>query len=274
MRHQRLTILSLGGLAVAVACGCSQTRDVEFGDRPRVRNVQARVVGIDLEGVALSVDVDIENPYNVAIRTPSFRYGLDIEDNEFLRSNDNVKVDLPARRMSTINLPVNVDYRKLWETYSQLGGASEIAYSVHGSFLLNALGQSIELPIRHSGRFPVLRLPTFEPGRVRTKKASFTSAKVELDATVTNPNAFDVGCRDLSYTLRLGDVEVGRVTASSQGNIGSGRSGKLTLSGEIQGLSALQQVISGRDLGKTTILATGTIQTPYGEVRLPGLNRQ
>jgi LEA14-like dessication related protein len=252
-----------------LTAGCSQLQGLGLGARPRIKGVRPRISGIDFQGLSLAFDVDVENPYPVAIRSPRFRYGLDIEDAEFLKSDQETKIDLPARGVGTVTLPLRLNYLDLWRTYQRLGDAAEIDYTLRGAVLVAAGGQSFDLPLQHAGKFPVLRPPSFANIRVDTSDVSLSSAKVHVDADMHNPNVFDLGVRDVGYAVRLGDVQVGRIGASTLDALGPKQSGKLALTGEITGITALQQLLAGKGLGKPTIAPFGSVQTPYGAVKLP-----
>ena len=55
-------------------------------------------------------DVDVYNPYMMAVRCPRFRCGMDIADQAFLDTYEEVKVDLPAAKVGTIQVPARVEY--------------------------------------------------------------------------------------------------------------------------------------------------------------------
>jgi hypothetical protein len=172
--------------------------------------------------------------------------------------------------VGTATLPIRLQYLELWQAYQKLSGASEVPYTLRGTLLMSAMDQSFELPVRHKGKFPVLRPPTLRGMNVRTSDASLSSAKVHLDVDMKNPNVFDLGVKDMGYIVRLGDVHVGRIRASTIDSIAAGKSGKVTLTGEITGLAALRQLLAGKSLGSPAVSASGAVRTPYGLVKLPG----
>lgn len=236
--------------------------------RPEIRDVRPRITAIDLQGVSLAFDVDVHNPYPVALRTPRFRYGIDIQDTSFVESESDVTVDLPANQLGTATLPVGIGYKELWKIYSTLADSTDIAYRLRGAFAVTALERSFELPLSHTGTFPVLRLPTFAIKDVSFSDASLSHAGVTVETEIGNPNVFDIDVRDLGYAVRLGDVQVGRVHASTVGNVPAGEAGRLTLSGEITARSALLQLFRGESLGQAHVSPIGSMKTPYGPVEL------
>ena len=253
-----LTVLSFG---------CSTLQ--QMMGRPSVKAVHPRVAGIDLESVDLVFDLDVQNPYPVPIRASGLRYGLDIEGTEFIRSETDANIDLPAGNVGTVKLPIRLTYDKLLQTYRALADSPEAAYKLHGALNVMALGQPVEIPLSHSGKFPVLRPPRLSDVKVRVSNVTFSKARVIVDAVLENPNAFSVGVRDLGYALKVGDSQIGGLTATTAETVAAGQSGRVPLSGEVSASRALLQLLRGAGSGGAQVLPLGEIETPYGKVKLP-----
>jgi LEA14-like dessication related protein len=258
---RRQAFLILTG-SIALVSGCSSLQ------RPEIRAVRPHVTGIDLQGVSITFDVDIHNPYPIALRAPRFQYGIDIEDAEFIKSQAPVEVDLPAGQVGTATLPARLEYLQLWRTYRSLADATEVKYRLRGTVPISALGQTHELPLSHSGTFPVLRLPKIDVGKVDFSDVSLSKAKANVSATIHNPNVFAVGAKGLGYALVLGDTSVGSLSAETLESIPAGGTGELRLSGEITARAALTRILQGGGFSDARLTPTGTIQTPFGPVDL------
>ena len=253
----------LAAAALGLSAGCAG-----LGPRPEIRDLRARITGIDLQGVGLAFDVDVYNPYPVALQTPRFRYGIDIQDAPFVESESDVKVALPARQVGTATLPVRLAYRDLWRIYSALSDSAEVAYRLRGTFLISALGQSFELPLSHDGTFPVLRRPTFTVKGLDLAKPTLSGAAMTLKAEIHNPNVFELDVTELGYVVQIGDVQAGRVEASTIGEVPAGGTGNLTLTGEVTAREALLELLRGESLGAARVSPSGLVRTPYGSVNL------
>jgi LEA14-like dessication related protein len=249
---------------VALHAGCAS-----IGMRPTIEDVRARITTLDLKAVSLALDVDVKNPYPVALKTPRFKYGFDVQETPLVESGSETSVDLPAGRVGTATLPLRVRYADLWALAASLRDSRELSYRLHGAFVVDALGQSFELPLSHEGAFPVLRLPKFSVQKLDVSELSLSRARVSLDVDVRNPNVFAIDGRDLGYVVRIGDVEVGGVSASTLEAVPAGGSGRVNVTGEITARSALLQLARGVPLGEVRLLPTGSLQTPYGPVELP-----
>jgi LEA14-like dessication related protein len=255
-------------LALAMT-GCSSVPILDSLARPEIRDLRPRITGIDFQGVNLAFDVDISNPYPVAIRTPRFKYGIEVAGTQLMASDTTTSLDLPASAIGTATLPVRVRYADLFNLYRDLSGVAESEYRLTGAIVLAAMGRDFELPLSYAGTFPVLKVPTFAAVKVQPSDISMTRAAITVDAEIGNPNIFALGLEGLGYGLKLGEIQVGGITASTGNTVAAGGKGMLRLTGEISAASAVIQLLMGGRLGAAQIQPRGMISTPYGRTAMP-----
>jgi LEA14-like dessication related protein len=258
-------IMAVSLLVFSGAVGCATLTSL---DQPEIRSVQPRITGIDLEGVDLAFDVDVHNPYPVPIKASRFRYGIDVQDSRLFESEIESGIDFPAMSLGRTVLPVRLSYADLWRAYRELSDASEADYGLHGTLIFAVLGRSFELPLSHRGKVPVFRLPTFSDIRIESTDFSFTGVKLNINAAMKNPNVFPLGVKELGYFLKLGDMTVGNLTATTNDVVEAGQTDQMSLSGEVSAASVVFDVIRGGSFGTAAIFPSGSLQTPYGAVKL------
>ena len=75
--------------------------------------------------------------------------------------------------------------------------------------------------------------------------------------------------KDLGYTLQLGDIRLGGLTATTLETLKAGEAGKMSLSGELSAADGLFNLLmGGGSAGAAKIALSGVIETPYGAVNL------
>lgn len=264
----------IGGALIVAVAGCSSSSVLNSLARPEIKDLRPRITGIDFQGVNLAFDVDVSNPYPVAIRTPRFKYGIEVAGASLMTSDTTTSLDLPASGVGTATLPVRIRYVDLFKMYQNLTGVAEVDYKLTGAIIVAALGNEFELPLSYTGKFPVLKVPTFEAIRVQPSNITLTRASVTVDAEITNPNIFALGLDGLGYGLKLGNIQVGGISASTGNSVSAGGKGALTLTGEISAVNTVIQLLMGGRLGAATIQPQGAIATPYGRVALPSLQER
>jgi LEA14-like dessication related protein len=137
-------------LAVGILCSCSGCATTQ----PVLKSVAARVLSIDLSGVELAFDVDVENRLPFPLKSAGGRYGLDISGTPFLRWDTVPAVELPAGQIGTVTLPARVEYASLIETFKTLATAREIPYRLQGALVFPIVGRNFDLPFDYEGRMP------------------------------------------------------------------------------------------------------------------------
>ena len=252
--------------ALLSAPGCAALFDT-IG-RPTVEAVRPTIKGIDLKGVTLAFEVDVKNPYYVPLLSPRLQYGIDVEGAEVMAAQESEGLDVPARGVGTLVLPVRLDYANLAKAYQTLSKLNEFTYKLHGALAFDVFGKTARIPLSHEGKAPVVRPPKFSNITIAYTKGSWGSATVTVEADVANPNVFPMGINELGYALKIGEASVSDVKGGSGGKIEPGQSGHVKLVGRLSAADALLKIAGGAKLSMPTIQPTGSINTPYGAVKL------
>jgi len=250
-------------LLLPLAGGCASMR-------PQLKDVTARVTGIDFSGVNLAVDLAIKNNALIGIHAPRGRYALQIAGHDLLRSEDVPAASLPALGVGTVTLPARIDYRSLWSLAQSSKDAAEAPYHVEGALIWDVAGQSFPLDFAHDGMLPVLRMPNIVVTGVDTSGVSLSGTDVAISADITNPNVFALGTSGLGYRLKLGGIDVGGVEVSTADKVAPGATGSLTAKCRLAAASAATAVLKGGRVGAASLIPSGAIDTPFGSVKMPG----
>ncbi len=257
-------------VALLVLAGCSAAQVASIIQPPRVTGLSPRIAGIDFTGVNLEFDAQVENPLPVPIKTPSFRYEIEIAGRKLAVGRHESGLDLPSSGTGAATLPVRLSFADIFAIASSLSDKQEVDYRLGGSFLVSALGQSWELPLSHSGKLPVLRPPTFSSVRVGKPEFSMGNARFTVNADIGNPNVFPLGIDGMGYEVVIGDIPLGGIRASTGSRIDANGKGGLELTGEVSLIGALFQALSGGQIGEARIRPAGAIETPWGRVAFSG----
>jgi len=255
-----ITIITLSGCGRAL-------RELAPG-RPELRDIDVTVSGLDLTGVDLQFALQVSNPYPVAINSPHFTWSLAVMGEEFIKANDPLTANLPARQVGTITVPVRISYEELWQVYRDLKQETEADYEFSGNFLLTALGTEFEIPFQHHGTFPVFHLPRISNFALKSSETGLTGAYIQGEARLLNPNGFTLDVSKVGYTFMIGNSQVGDLVVEAPEHLAAQTAGTLNLSGHLSTIGVLTQVIAGESLRDAKISIGGTISTPYGDIEL------
>lgn len=193
------TMLAIG----LIFAGCSdvlkliQSASVQ---KPKVHVQSVKLSGLNFDGADLNVNVAIENPNAIAVDLAGFDYDLLINKQSFLKGKQTRKTKIEANGHSVVQLPVRLDFKKLYRTFQSLKQSDSVRYTLKTgfSFQLPVLG-TVRVPAQTSGRIPTLKMPQLSVKSLKLENLGFTTAKLRLILDLKNPNAWSAVLNKMDY---------------------------------------------------------------------------
>jgi len=266
-------LVSAFAFAVSLG-GCSTLSNML--DKPSARVTGAHLSDLSLDSVGMVFDVEVSNPYSVALPLTDLAYKLSSSDKEFLSGKASLAAggvsSIPAKGSKTLQLPATVTFQSLLAAVSSVKPGQVVPYKADMTLSADAPAVGpISLPISHTGQVPVPAVPDVQVTDVKWDKLSLTEAKATMKLDVTNTNQFAVDLSKLAYQLKLDDRDIASSSISKGLKFSPG--GKQTLevplsfSPQQLGLAALD-MLRGKGAGYRIL---GNIEgvTPFGPVTLP-----
>jgi LEA14-like dessication related protein len=136
----------------------------------KLKKPAAQLTGVKFEEVKLDsamllFDVEVDNPYPVALPLTDFDYGLSTGAQTFLSGHANSKTTVPAKSTRIVTLPATINYMEMLRALKGVRPGSKIPYKA-------ALGLSVNAPAW--GR---IRLPLKKEGELVLPSVSGTDIK-------------------------------------------------------------------------------------------------
>ncbi|MCG7980219.1 MAG: LEA type 2 family protein [Candidatus Thiodiazotropha endolucinida] len=277
----RQTILLL--FMILLFQGCSSLQQAEQlmnGIQPTGEVKGVKLSGLDLRGIDLLFDVEVDNPNPVAISLDGLDYDLKLLNRSFLKGQQSMGMSLAADGKSQVKLPVRMEFERLLEHYSELSKRDDVPYQLDLGLGIDVplLGR-VRLPMSYQGRLPVPKLPDVRVSRIDVQRLSLQAIDLMLELEVENPNRFALMLQRLDYQFKLNGIDVGQGAAAQSLNIdkqGKGRV-RLPLSLDLQkaGGGLYSALMGGRGLSyELSGMLDATGDTPLiGDIKIP-LDRQ
>ncbi|MEW8223875.1 MAG: LEA type 2 family protein [Candidatus Thiodiazotropha taylori] len=277
----RQTILLL--FMILLFQGCSSLQQAEQlmnGIQPTGEVKGVKLSGLDLRGIDLLFDVEVDNPNPVAISLDGLDYDLKLLNRSFLKGQQSMGMSLAADGKSQVKLPVRMEFERLLEHYSELSNRDDVPYQLDLGLGIDVplLGR-VRLPMSYQGRLPVPKLPDVRVSRIDVQRLSLQAIDLMLELEVENPNRFALMLQRLDYQFKLNGIDVGQGAAAQSLNIdkqGKGRV-RLPLSLDLQkaGGGLYSALMGGRGLSyELSGMLDATGDTPLiGDIKIP-LDRQ
>ncbi|MCG8071494.1 MAG: LEA type 2 family protein [Candidatus Thiodiazotropha taylori] len=273
----RQTILLL--FMILLFQGCSSLQQAEQlmnGIQPTGEVKGVKLSGLDLRGIDLMFDVEVDNPNPVAISLDGLDYDLKLLNRSFLKGQQSMGMSLAADGKSQVKLPVRMEFERLLQHYSELSNRDDVPYQLDLGLGIDVplLGR-VRLPMSYQGRLPVPKLPDVRVSRIDVQRLSLQAIDLMLELEVENPNRFALMLQRLDYQFKLNGIDVGQGAAAQSLNIdkqGKGRV-RLPLSLDLQkaGGGLYSALMGGRGLSyELSGMLDATGDTPLiGDIKIP-----
>ena len=202
MRPAKLVLFPL--CAALILTGCSALKKAARVRTPDLSVESVRLAGLSFGAVDLVFAIAVDNPNPLPVTLAGFDYDLRIEGNSFLKGKQEEPTRITALGKSVVPLPLTLDFGDLRRAFASLKDQDSTAYELVCElvFDLPVLGER-RLPLRHSGRVPVVRPPRIRVGDLKIKKLNLTGADLELHLQLDNPNPFGLALDRLDYQLAV-----------------------------------------------------------------------
>jgi LEA14-like dessication related protein len=165
---------------------------------------QTKLIGLSFDQADLVFDIEIINPNPIGIRLAGFDYELFLNNNSFLKGDQNRDLEIKANDIAVIRLPLSLRYDDIFKSYQSLKNEDKIIYSLKTglSFELPVLGK-VRMPVSTSGEIPTLKLPTLSLKSIDLKKLTLTGAEFVISIGINNPNIWEFIIKTFQYRLTI-----------------------------------------------------------------------
>ncbi|OQX86544.1 hypothetical protein B6D60_06035 [candidate division KSB1 bacterium 4484_87] len=189
---------------------CATLQQLANVQKPQVRVGQIRLTNLTFDKVDLAVDLNITNPNPVAATLAGFDYNFFLNGQSFLTGNQVKQTTISANGQSTLQIPLSLTFKQIYDTYKSLKNSDSTVYKIAAglSFDLPIIGKT-RIPVQKSGYLPLAKIPSIKLSSLKLKSLNFSSAKVELQLKVDNPNAFSLNINKLNYNFLVNNKQWG-----------------------------------------------------------------
>ncbi len=235
-----------------------------------IRGVQLK--DLSLTSSTLLFDVEVKNPYSVALPLLNLEYGLESKETNFLSGKAEAQGSVPSQGSRVIAVPVKVGFPELLRVLEGIRPGTVIPYTAKLGLTLDVPGAgALKIPLKKEGEFPIPAVPQIELAAIQWEALSLEKASPLLKVRVANKNEFPLDLKAISYGLTLGNVKVADSSIDQTVSFAAGQENTLELRTSFSpssfGLAAFQMLT-----GKGSNYAIGgkmNVQIPFGPLDLP-----
>ena len=260
-------------LLVLTMAGCEAVQSILDMEKPTARIAGVGIRDISLESATLTFDVEVSNPYPVALPLVNVDYGLASGGAQFLSGEAKLQGAVPAKGRKTVTVPATIDYAQLLTALKDVRPGSVLPYKADLGFSVDSkMTGLLRLPLHKEGELPVPTVPRVEVTQIKWDKLTLSRAGGRVNLRIVNSNKFPVKLSKLDYALSLGGVEVARSSlAEAVAFDASGGAGAVEIPISFAptklGL-AVFGMLKGNGAGYS-LKGTLAVDTPFGPISLP-----
>jgi LEA14-like dessication related protein len=171
--NMKKNIIWMMALASVFSAGCDTINSFGLA-KPTAKMTGLKFEDVKLDSATLLFDVEIDNPYPVALPLMNMDYGLSSGAEPFLNGSAELQTTIPAKSKKTVSLPAKINYLDMLKALKGIKPGSKIPYKAD-------LGLSVDAPA-----LGLLRLPLKKEGEVTLPTVSDIDIKDIWD--VIKPN--------------------------------------------------------------------------------------
>ena len=192
-------------LLLMLSTGCSTLQDLaDRVQKPRLSVSDMRVSGFNFNEIELTYDITIDNPNALSLQLDSYDYDFRLNGETFIQGQQQENSTIEASGQSTVQVPVTLNFRKVYEGIQTLAGSDSAEYEFLSDLIfdLPVLGLT-KIPVSKRGSIPLLNSPNIRVSSLNVQNISFTKADLLLNMEFDNPNAFGIEINGFDYGLEI-----------------------------------------------------------------------
>jgi LEA14-like dessication related protein len=258
---------------LAMLPSCRSVMDALAGDeKPSARIVGLRLADLSLDGISVLADVEVKNPYSVAIPLLGLDFALASGGTAFLRGESETSGTIEARGSRVLPVRATVGFSGLIEALSGVRPGAVVPYALEVGVSVDApvLGR-LRLPVKKSGELPVPTLPDIELRRIRLETLGLDEVEAVLRIRIGNGNEFPLDLAKLATSLSLGGTPIVGARTRRPTTIAAGEKGVVEIPVRFSPLragAAVFGLLSG-DEAAFGLKGSLDVETPFGPLSMP-----
>jgi LEA14-like dessication related protein len=209
--HQRVRLLALAYLLALTGCAELGKMAAAAVDPPKLTLKTVNVRALDLEGVTLGFNFDVENRNAFGLEVAKIAYGIEIEGTRVLTGDAPGGLKLPAEKKVPLTFTARVRFREANGIAALLGKRDSVRYKLSGTVGVQTPLGLLDVPIAHEDHIDLPRAPRFSLEGLEIRSVTLKRLSLTVRVRVANPNPFPLPAGRIDAALSLGNSRVVKV---------------------------------------------------------------
>lgn len=263
-RSSAIQVAFISCLLLLFFSGCSL-------QKPVVKIESVKLEDIDFEKLTTRFNFSVDNPNRFGLKLAGYNYNFNLDNNSLVSGNQEDKVSIKAKSISTFSFPVTLKYLDILKIVKSLPDKKSFEYKLSGGVKVKTPIGRILIPYQKTGTLPVLRPPSIDLDSIKVKRINLSGANLEAKLKVGNPNDSRFGVDRLSFGLSLGGSDFINGKVEEAGDIKPDETKTFILPIKIDFADFAGALFNTLRDKKADFRLKGTIKfaTVFGDINLP-----
>lgn len=269
--RRRFTGTCLAATGAAALPACDLLRSLG-APTPTAELAGLRMSDLSLTGLTLLFDVNVKNPYGVALPLANVDFSLASSGRPFLKGQAPLQGAVPASGQQLVTVPAALAFAELFQAIAGVQPGAIVPYHTTLGLSVNAPAIGVvRLPLEKDGQLPVPAVPDVSIASLGWTNVSLSGATGQMRVRIGNTNQFPIDLLNLNYGLQLAGFDVARSTIGSPLNLAPGAAGELAIALSVSTATAGMALFRTLQSSSTNYSFGGTLgfNTPFGPLNTP-----
>jgi LEA14-like dessication related protein len=214
LQWQRLASFALALGILMTVPGCNYLRQIFSGIQlPKVTVAKVDPKLLNIATALLKFDLRITNPNPIGLKLAGIRYTLDAGGREVATGTTRKGVKLKPKGRSGTKVDVKIKLLDVASSLVDLLGKGKLGYKGRFALAFDTPVGQIEVPISHSGKFPLPKKPPISIKSVQVASAGPSGVGLVFNVLVQNPNPFKMPLDVFSMGAKVNNRQLATVRA-------------------------------------------------------------
>jgi LEA14-like dessication related protein len=260
-------------ICAALVAGCQSMQDmIGNAPKPTAHVIGASIRGLSLQNIVLLFDIEVENPYAVALPLADLGYTLTSNGKNFLEGSMKPTGTIPSHGKQVLQVPATVQFSSLTSVLKGVKPGSVVPYTANFKIGVDTpVVGHVDVPLSKSGELPVPAVPRVEMASFAVEKLGIDQIKATAKLQIHNNNEFPLDLKKFGANFALAGVEIGSGKIGGPISLPAGKDAAinvpLSMSPRAVGMS-LVNFLRGKEIAYT-VSGTFDADSRFGPIALP-----
>lgn len=201
-QSKRILFIAAASATLLALTSCEVLGDIVSNPTAQVDSIE--ITGVSINGVEVTLNVEIDNPNPVGLTLDAYDYGLIVEEKDIVTGRREDSVALKANGKSILPIPIELNFDDLATVGSTLLNDDTVPVGAElGLEVAIPYIGTVRLDVSGTVEVPIIKPPTLLPSGIRVDSIGLNGATIIVLADIKNTNGYGMVISNLIGELTV-----------------------------------------------------------------------